>query len=177
MTIVYKAPYADAVISDCGRYRYRLTRTWDPSRESLVFVMLNPSTADAAVDDPTIRRCIGFARRDGYGGIIVVNLFAWRATDPADLPSNLPMRMGPDNRRYVYEAATGRDVILAWGSHSAAWPEVTDPLPERLWLAGARSIRCLGFTKSGKPRHPLYVRADQSFVPVTKAPEGESHER
>lgn len=74
-----------AIISECGKYRYSLSRIWDENKANVLFIMLNPSTADGDVDDPTIRRCIGFAKSWGYGGIYVGNLFAYRATDPKEL--------------------------------------------------------------------------------------------
>jgi hypothetical protein len=74
-----------AVLSECGRYRYVLTRTWDHDLAACAFIGLNPSTADAHEDDPTIRRCIRFARDWGHGGLIMLNLFAWRSTDPRGL--------------------------------------------------------------------------------------------
>lgn len=88
-----------AGISECGTYRYWLCREWSPGLDSLVWLMLNPSTADATQDDPTIRRCMGFARRWGYGGITVVNLYAYRATNPRDLLTAADP-VGPENDRY-----------------------------------------------------------------------------
>jgi hypothetical protein len=159
----------DAVISDDGRYRYMLRRCWDPAVWSLPFVMLNPSTADAEQDDPTIRRCIGFARREGYGGIVVVNLFAYRATDPRDLWDAAAAGIGiegPDNRywhRLILGAAAdnGVPVVGAWG---AIGRHVADSVLDVRELAGAQ-LRCLGRTKNGQPRHPLYVRGDQPLEP------------
>jgi hypothetical protein len=88
-------PAKSAVISPCGLYRYRLTRTWDAVRWSAAFVMLNPSTADAVDDDPTIKRCVGFAKRWGCGGIVVANLFAFRSADPDEWPIDLRVREFP----------------------------------------------------------------------------------
>src|ERR1700677_1476546 len=93
----------NAMISPCEKYRYRLERFWGPGH-ALPFVMLNPSTADANIDDPTIRRCMGFSRREGAGGIIVVNLFAYRATEPSDLPAGAE-RIGPENEFYLHAVA------------------------------------------------------------------------
>jgi len=110
-----------AVISPCGLYRYRLSRQWTEPSYSLAFVMLNPSTADAEVDDPTIRRCIGFARREGYGGIEVVNLYAFRATSPDDLwKAKDPC--GPENEGHLISIARasvgyGTPIVCAWGAH------------------------------------------------------------
>lgn len=154
----------DAIISDCGRYRYTLSRTWDEHAEPLVFCMLNPSTADASQDDPTIRRCIGFAKANGYGGIIVVNLFAFRATDPKKIPLELVVAMGPNNVMHMREAAKGRDVVAAWGAHPLK--TVTHPALQLLG-AYANRILCLGHTKAGAPRHPLYVAASHPLVPYS----------
>ena len=149
-----------AVISDDGLYRYRLERVWDDARPALPFVMLNPSTADALVDDPTIRRCVGFARRENAGGIIVCNLYAFRATSPADLwKARDPY--GPqqdDELRTLSEYArlTGMPIVCGWGIHGGSWNK-----PIMMLQTHSPRLACLGRTKDGKPRHPLYVRADQ----------------
>jgi len=152
-----------AVISPCGLYRYRLTRTWDRELRPAAFVMLNPSTADATVDDPTIRRCVGFAKREGCGGIVVVNLFALRSTDPAGLLAAADP-VGPDNDRHIREAAEQcHPVIAAWGAHGdhdLRNLHVRDMLGEI-----SVGVMCLGTTKGGHPRHPLYVKGDAPLVP------------
>lgn len=108
--------HRDAVISDCGTFRYRLTRVWDAALPKLLFVMLNPSTADDQKNDPTVTKCIGFATRLGYGGVTIVNLFAFRATDPVNLRLG-GYQTGPENNRYIREAmSTHRSVVFAWGS-------------------------------------------------------------
>jgi hypothetical protein len=152
-----------AVISLCGQYRYRLQRG-DGAR--LAFVMLNPSTADANVDDPTIRRCMGFARREGYAGIDVCNLFALRATNPRELVAHADP-IGPDN--YDHLAALGKDhrgtdIVCAWGAHPAATARVVAVMKGYLTDYGARLV-CLGLTAAGAPRHPLYVRGDAPLLP------------
>lgn len=154
-----------ASISPCGRYRYGLTRQWsdDPM---MGFVMLNPSTADADVDDPTIRRCIGFARREGCGGIVVVNLFPLRATNPADLWSTrYPERFGADSN-----AELQRHLRMVTGPLVAAWGAEGDSLGSDAVILTRRYLGhrmvCLGLTKSGAPRHPLYVRGDAPLVPL-----------
>ena len=152
-----------AVISEDEAYRYTLWRQWGPGAP-MVFVMLNPSTADATQDDPTIRRCIGFAKREGYGGIHVVNLFAYRATNPADLLRCPIDVVGPDNFAHLREAGRmarlGGVCVAAWGSHAAA---------TRLAVNNARmalrcSISCLGLTKAGAPKHPLYLPGDAPLI-------------
>lgn len=154
-----------AVLSTNGLYRYRLTRRWGTSKLIAAFIMLNPSTADAQVDDPTIRRCMGFARSWGYDGIHVVNLFALRSPNPEDLRDNLEAGIdpvGPDNDRHVSEVC-GRTAkcIAAWGAH----PFARDRARAVMALKGVGSVvECLGTTKDGSPRHPLYVRADQPLT-------------
>jgi hypothetical protein len=154
---------SDAVISECGGYRYSLSRRWG-SGPALRVVMLNPSTADATVDDPTIRRCIGFARREGFAALTVLNLYAYRATDPKALLT-CPDPVGPDNNAWLAAHLQGSaSVLAAWGANAR---------PERVQrvLSLVRGVdwRCLGTTKQGHPRHPLYVRGDQPLVPF--APE------
>jgi hypothetical protein len=145
---------SNALISACGLFRYWLTRTWDPALPVLVFVMLNPSTADARLDDPTIRKCIEFARRMGYGGIVVVNLFAFRATNPKDLKA-AGYQVGRDNDQYIKEACQGRDVVCAWGSNARglARPSVVLALL-RAWGVMPMALR---LTDDGVPWHPLML--------------------
>lgn len=147
-----------AEISPCGLYRYRLTRTWG-NAAPLLFVMLNPSTADASDDDPTIRRCIGFARREGAGGIVVANLFAFRSTDPTALEI-APDPIGPDNARWIETCVreTSGPIVAAWG---ASVPKRLDLLVHMriVALLPLDRLRCLGWTASGAPRHPLYLPA------------------
>ena len=127
--------------------------------------MLNPSTADADIDDPTIRRCMSFARREGAGGIIVVNLYALRATDPRML-KQAPFPFGPANfdalQNVVIEADTA-PIVCAWGADQMA----NDAAKSFMEIAEREDayLVCLGKTKAGHPRHPLYVRGDQPFEP------------
>jgi hypothetical protein len=155
-----------ASISACGQYRYDLERRWDPTQKPQVFIMLNPSTADASVDDPTIRRCMAFAKREGAGGIYVANLFALRATDPRELLS-ADDPIGAENVRAIGDALLiaaiyKRPAIVAWGAHQFAKQHGLD-LPRRARDIGAKLV-CLGTTKDGSPRHPLYVKADAPLV-------------
>lgn len=152
-------------------YRYYLWRTWSPSRESMIFVMLNPSTADAEVDDPTIRRCVNFAKREGCGGIGVLNLFAYRATQPDDLLRTDDPK-GPLNKQYVewvISGATG-PLVAAWGTwwHSNQTRRYGQSIPrlsvEAIAKQNNKRMWCLGFTKDRQPRHPLYVSSSQPLV-------------
>jgi hypothetical protein len=151
---------AGAVLSSCGQYRYVLWRVWHPGDPLLNVVGLNPSTADAQADDPTIRRCIRFARDWGYGGLLMTNLCAWRATDPRVLAQPRDV-LGPENGRYLRAAAgaSGR-VLAAWGAYCP--DDVLRDLRESVCrlLTQTRDVWALGLTASGHPRHPLYVRAD-----------------
>ncbi len=141
-----------------GRYRYALWRRWSdaPAR---VFILLNPSTADAATDDPTIRACVRHARHDGAGAIRVVNLFARRATDPRDLKqARSPIGPGNDDElRATLALASANDVPvwLGWGNHAFAGRDraVLDMIRESEVHAYA-----LALNKSGAPRHPLYIK-------------------
>ena len=146
-----------ATISPCGRYRYTLGRRWGDGPLAC-WVMLNPSTADATQDDPTVRRCIGFSKAWGYGGLVVVNLFAFRATDPAELLARRTLAVGPDNDAAILAAAESSSVVVAaWGVHGTHLGRA-DAVTSLIRRAGY-SLRCLGRTKGGLPRHPLYVAA------------------
>lgn len=144
-----------AIFSPDRTYRYMLWRQWDDELPKCTFIGLNPSTADENFDDPTIRRCIRFAKDWGYGRMQMLNLFAYRATDP------LVMRLaedpvGPQNDRWLVEACERSAlVVAAWGMHGLyrGRQDHVDGLLE------AFPVQCLGKTKSGCPRHPLYLRA------------------
>lgn len=155
-----------AVISDCGRYRYLLRRVWDhgllPSPHVL-FVMLNPSTADGNIDDPTIRSCIRLSIELGFGGLEVVNLMAWRATEPKDIPNKPSLAMGAGNPRAIDEASSRcPTVICAWGAHPYAAHfagGAVDIIRLNRW-----PIFCFGKTQSGAPRHPLFVKSGTPLI-------------
>jgi hypothetical protein len=149
-----------AVISDCGRYRYRLWRKWaNTERMPVMWVMLNPSTADASIDDPTIRRCIKFSQQWGYGAMWVGNLYAFRATNPKDCPIGTSEAIGPENDRHMYQMAIqSAQVICAWGANQPSFPNI-------------RQIQCpggywhLGLTANRQPKHPL--ARGKAFIPYT----------
>jgi hypothetical protein len=146
-----------------GPYRYDLIRQWDDSLPILEWVMLNPSTADEDLDDPTIRRCRGFADRWGFGGLVVHNLFAWRATNPRELAVREDP-IGPRNLGYLAAAQPGDTTIVAWGAHpmAKAWWKTRQPGCNPLRY---RVTYCLGTTLSGAPKHPLYVKSDTPLRP------------
>jgi hypothetical protein len=153
-----------AVLSDDERYRYLLTREWAEDGKTATFVMLNPSTADGMVDDPTIRRCIDFAQRWGCGDLMVVNLYAWRATKPAALwTADDPV--GPENDAHIIAAAararrTGGPLVGAWGANARP-----DRIAAVLALPGMDWLAALAVTKAGQPWHPLYLKANLTPQP------------
>lgn len=158
-----------AIISPCQRYRYVLWRQWEQGRRALVVIGLNPSTADASVDDPTIRRCIGFAKRERCSRLVMLNLFAFRATEPRDmLRAHDPV--GPDNDNYIREWAWGDEVVAvaAWGALGGTRGR------DALVRCIVPALNCFGTTKDGSPRHPLYLRSDAPLVrwPKTTNPAG-----
>jgi len=151
----------EAVLSPDGLYRYRLSRTWDSAKLPLVWIMLNPSTADAYQDDPTIRRCMSFARREGAGGIEVLNLFAYRSASPKEL-ARVTDPVGPDNDDWIMEVLHPHSrCVCAWGAFPKAWGRAAAVMD----LAKGVDFLCLGRTVAGHPLHPLYVANDRPFVP------------
>jgi hypothetical protein len=145
-----------AVFSACGTWRYELHRELPGGNGTLNFVMLNPSTADAVRDDPTIRRCIGFARAWGFAHLVVTNLFALRTPEPRRLAlASDPV--GPENDRHLVERARGADrVICAWGIHGRLAGRDAHVVT---LLDGVR-LEHLGLTRAGQPRHPLYLKGN-----------------
>jgi len=153
-----------AVIDGSGKYRYYLSRWNESGFGSAVFIMVNPSTADALKDDPTIRRCVSFSKQWGCSLLCVVNLFAYRSKNPSDLKCIFDP-VGPDNDRWILDTVTGaRIVVAAWGALDRSHPRV---LAVESWLRSGhiRELQCLGKTQNGSPRHPLYVPRDTKLVP------------
>lgn len=150
----------DADFSPCGLYRYRLRRNLggDGGEMTVCWVLLNPSTADAQHDDPTIRRCIRFSKAWGYGRVVILNIFAFRATDPRKMYAAADP-IGPDNDKWIYdETSEAPLVVCAWGTHGAHRSRA-NLVVAALGLRKV-SLHCLGRTKAGFPRHPLYLRGD-----------------
>jgi len=159
-----------AEISACGRYRYVLRRRWDfTNRAVCVFVMLNPSTADHATDDATVRKVVGFAQRWGFGAAAIVNMFAMRSKNPDDLLTADFDPVGPDNDFFVArELEAASLVVAAWGSHRALRNPNHERRPERvmqLTREASADVRALRVSKDGIPWHPLYVPYDVELVP------------
>ena len=139
-----------AELSPCQSYRYALWREWS-DQPPVLFVMLNPSTADHSQDDPTIRRCIAFAQQWGHGGLIVANLFAWRSPYPAHLRTAKDP-IGPSNDQWLQKLANQSSTVVgAWGNHGSYMKR------GQIVSALFPNMQCLGVTKQGQPKHPLYV--------------------
>lgn len=147
-----------AVLSSCGAYRYRLERRWGDPPRLLGFIMLNPSTADAELDDPTIRRCKRFAEDAGFNGIVVGNLFAYRATDPREMKmASAPI--GPENDEHLKAICREVEtVVCAWGTNGSL--RNRDQAVLRLIRLEGCEPHCLSLTAKGAPQHPLYLPAD-----------------
>ena len=149
-----------AHISDCENYRWILNRKWEDGK-SMAFVLLNPSTADHENDDPTLRRCIGFAKREGCGSLTIVNLFAYRSSKPADLKI-VEDPIGAENDHYLEQALNSADIIVCgWGGF---------PMAEKQSLIfkirfHELGLYCLGLTQKGAPKHPLYLKQEAPIIP------------
>lgn len=166
--VIYPKRVKSATFSEDKTYRYELRRVWSDKGKGLVnFIGLNPSTADAMDDDPTIRRCIGFARDWGYDGLIMTNLFAYRATKPADLwrAQKTGDVIGPLNLKYLELASREAKItIAAWGADKGARVQ-SQVVSEHLQT----TLHALALSqKTGAPRHPLYLKAD--LTPIIYAP-------
>lgn len=163
--------YGGAELSPCGQYRYALARVWRPFTSRGLVLGINPSTADAAKDDATTRKLIGFGRRWGWGGYALVNPFAFRATDQRRLLS-VADPVGPENDRHLAELLEGSDqVVCAWGpAKTAAVRRLLDArLAQLAPLLDGRELLCLGTTADGSPRHPLMLAYDTPLVPWRRA--------
>ena len=148
-----------AVISECQNYRYSLLRIWDESKPLIGFIGLNPSTADHREDDKTISRCIKFADSWGAGGFYMMNLFAYRATSPADMKkANEPI--GQENDKYLLELKNKVEkIVLCWGNgglHQGRSKQVLELLQNDLY--------CIVTNKSGEPKHPLYIKGNAELT-------------
>lgn len=152
-------PISGAEFSPSGIFRYRLWRVWNSDLPRLAVCMLNPGTADAEKNDPSVRRCIGFAKAWGHGGLVVINMFAFRATDPQKM-FGTEDPIGPRNDWIIQDSAIEYgEILVAWGAggkHKDRAGHVLGLLEQE-----NAKIYCLGKTKHGYPKHPLYVRTDQ----------------
>lgn len=155
-----------AQISRCGIWRYTLSRIWDDSLPVFCWIMLNPSVADAKITDPTATKIINFSKTFGAGGLVAVNLFAYRATDPMELVRASAKGIdvvGPNNDACILQAVQNRHVIAAWGTKGEFLGR--DQAVIKLLADAGIQPDCLGTTKDGHPKHPLYLAARTPLVP------------
>ena len=159
----------DATFSHCARYRYELVRSWAlrPSKRSTVtFIGLNPSTADGQSNDPTIRRCIRFAMDWQFNQLIVVNLFGWCATDPANLKA-ADKPIGAKNDDYINKAVKNSSLVVAcWGVHGTYMNRALE-----IRQRHNKRLHCIRLNKSGQPAHPLYLPAHLSAIKLRSTPQ------
>lgn len=161
--MIWTPANSSASFSPCRRYRYTLTRVLRPKSlvPCIAFIGLNPSTADEHSDDPTIRRCWKFAERWGFAEMIMLNLFAYRATDPGEMKASADP-VGDANDAAIVRIASNPDVtriVVAWGVHGVHRGRGAKVLASLSAVAGPK-LHCLGRTKDGHPRHPLYLSND-----------------
>ena len=150
---------SEAQYSDCERYRYALTRVWEPDGRKALFIMLNPSTATEVQNDPTVERCERRARALGFGAFRVTNIFAWRDTDPRKMRAAADP-VGPANDAAIRDGCDWADqVIAAWGAHGEHLERGT--AVETLLRQTGLPVFSLGLTKHGHPKHPLYIGYQQ----------------
>lgn len=157
--MLFESVEKSAVFSECGRYRYRLKRSWDSSLPIAAWVMLNPSTADASVDDNTIMRCMSFAKRWGCGGIDVANLYSLVSTDPGGL-SNVDDPVGPETGAHLREIIGSAFVVAAWGRHADKFRAASFV---QLAREAGVEVKCLGKNSDGSPKHPLYLPSQKAL--------------
>lgn len=152
---------AGALFSDDRQYRYSLWRQWDDDKFSIMFIGLNPSTADETTDDPTVRRCIDYAQRWGYGMLFMANIFAYRATDPSVMKTQ-DDPIGERNDQFLrWLKVTTKTQVACWGNHGKHL--------NRGFEVGTmlRSLHCFGMTKAGQPKHPLYLPKSAELIRLT----------
>lgn len=150
----------NAVLSEDRKYRYQLSRIWNPNLDYMHFICLNPSTADEYTDDPTIRRCIGFAQSHNCGGMIMTNLFAFRTTNPGVL-KHIDDPIGEHNDNYIKNAYENYAItVVAWGANKIIGNR------DKEVLSFCNRAHYLRLTKSGKPSHPLYLPKDLKIKPL-----------
>ena len=153
----------NAVFSEDRKYRYFLLRVWDRRKPKCVFIGLNPSTANEVQNDPTVTRCRNYARFWGYGGLHMLNIFGFRATDPKVMKTQEDPN-GDENDHWLVKISKNAGIVIcAWGTHGA-YRERGKEVISMLDNAGV-ALHCLGETKDGFPKHPLYLRADAKPQP------------
>lgn len=151
-----------AIISPCQRYRYQLWRSWDIHGKTVCFVGLNPSTADAEQDDPTITRCINFAKQWDFGNLCMLNLFAYRATEPEEMIKQQAQAFGPLNDFYLAQPLQRCDLtVVCWGANGKYFNQ------DLHVLRMIDTPMCFEMNKNHTPKHPLYVKSDTKLINYT----------
>ena len=146
-----------ADFSPCKQYRYLLWREWTPLLPPACFILLNPSTADSSRDDPTIRRCIGLSKSQGFGSSFFLNAFALRSTSPKNLYQHGDP-IGPENDSYIKKYCKSSSMVfVGWGAHGKLHNRQSQVLS---LLSNSTTLYCFAINKGGTPRHPLYLRGD-----------------
>ena len=158
MSFIYK----NATFSSCRTYRYSLSRIWDKKKKYVLFIGLNPSTANEESDDPTIRRCVNYAKNWGYGGFMMVNLFAYRTALPSKL-KKVKYPVGQNNDKYIVTLSKKADItVAAWGNNGNLYSR------DKQILNLVPNLKCLKVNKSGQPAHPLYLKKDLKLTKFAK---------
>jgi hypothetical protein len=150
----------DASLSECRKYRFALWRIWDESKSYVMFIGLNPSTADETEDDPTLTRCVNYAKLWGYGGVCMANLFSFRATDPANMLAAIDP-VGEENDRWLIELSSKAGLVVAAWGNTGSYMERSQQVRQLL-----PNLHCLKMNKSGEPAHPLYQKSTLRPVPM-----------
>lgn len=167
-----------ATFSDCRKFRYDLWRSWKSNpflscvtERRLVFIGLNPSTADETKNDPTIVRCINFAQRYAFSGMHMLNLFGFRSTNPAGCVARGAEAVGPDNTAHILRVCTAQTtgvVVAAWGAFP--WAQERGEEVATMLVSAGITVNVFALTRQGYPRHPLYLRKDLHPIPWRKPP-------
>lgn len=149
----------EATISDDQIYRYKLSRTWDSTKSTILFIGLNPSIADETIDDPTITRCLNYAKDWGYGTLLMANLFAFRSTYPKDIYlTDNPI--GNENDNYILECVAQSDLVVACWGNNGIYMDRENIIKELI-----PNLYCLKKNKNGTPHHPLRLPRDIRPIP------------
>ena len=149
-----------AQLSACRKYRYALWRTWDETKPQVMIIGLNPSTADETKDDPTIIRCINFAKAWGYGGVCMANLFAFRATAPSDMKASSDP-VGTENDVWLTQLSKESGIVVAAWGNDGSYLKRSDTVRKTL-----SHLHYIKMNKSGEPAHPLYLKGDLTPLPM-----------
>lgn len=154
-----------AEISECGKYRYQLKRQWGSGNNFVLFIAFNPSIADSEIDDPTLTRCINFAKMQNYDGLIMANLFAYRATNPNDLIGDKDYLIGALNDDWIRRSIKEVDaIVVCWGNDGAYLNRSDEVLEILKEYQEVKQVFCLDKNATGQPKHPLYAKSDKDWV-------------